>query len=81
MFFNTPKRPLVSCDIIHSLPGRLRIHCRALGLLDEHKKAEDHLPNQRKRDKLNRLNQELEIAQDAAQALRASTPEIRGIAG
>jgi cation-transporting P-type ATPase C len=38
MFFNTPKRPLVSCDIIHSLPGRLRIHCRALGLLDEHKK-------------------------------------------
>jgi cation-transporting P-type ATPase C len=38
MFFNTPKRPLVSCDIVHNLPGRLRIHCRALGLLDEHKK-------------------------------------------
>jgi cation-transporting P-type ATPase C len=38
MFFTTPKRPLVSCDIIHNLPGRLRIHCRALGLLDDHKK-------------------------------------------
>jgi len=37
MFFTTPKRPLVSCDIIHNLPGRLRIHCRALGLLDDHK--------------------------------------------
>ncbi|MEJ2641308.1 MAG: heavy metal translocating P-type ATPase [Desulfosarcinaceae bacterium] len=28
----------MSCDIVHNLPGRLRIHCRALGLLDEHKK-------------------------------------------
>ncbi|MEN8781861.1 MAG: cation-translocating P-type ATPase [Desulfobacterales bacterium] len=38
MFFTTPKKPLVSCDIIHNLPGRLRIQCRALGLLDDHKR-------------------------------------------
>ena len=38
MFFKTRKKPLISCDIMHNLPGRLRIHCRALGLLDEYKK-------------------------------------------
>ena len=38
MFFKTRKKPLISCDIVHNLPGRLRIHCRALGLLDDHKK-------------------------------------------
>jgi cation-transporting P-type ATPase C len=37
MFFKTRKKPLISCDITHSLPGRLRIHCRALGLLDDFK--------------------------------------------
>ncbi len=37
MFFQPRKKPLLSCDIIHTLPGRLRIHCRALGFLDDYK--------------------------------------------
>ena len=37
MFFKTRKKPLISCDIEHNLPGRLRVHCRALGLLDDYK--------------------------------------------
>lgn len=37
MFFKAPKKPLTSCDIIHNLPGRLRIQCRALGFLDDYK--------------------------------------------
>lgn len=37
MFFKTRKKPLISCDIVHNLPGRLRIHCRALGILDDQK--------------------------------------------
>ena len=31
------KKGMVACDVVHSLPGRLRIHCRALGFLDEYK--------------------------------------------
>ncbi len=37
MFFQPRKKPLLSCDILHSLPGRMRIHCRALGFLDSYK--------------------------------------------
>ncbi len=37
MFFKPRKKPLLSCDIVHTLPGRIRIHCRALGFLDDHK--------------------------------------------
>ena len=37
MFFQPRKKPLLSCDITHTLPGRLRIHCRALGFLDDYK--------------------------------------------
>ncbi len=37
MFFQPRKKPLLSCDVTHTLPGRLRIHCRALGLLDAYK--------------------------------------------
>ena len=37
MFFKPRKKPLLSCDIVHTLPGRLRIRCRALGFLDAYK--------------------------------------------
>ena len=37
MFFKPRKKPLLSCDIVHTLPGRIRIHCRALGFLDDYK--------------------------------------------
>ena len=37
MLFSWQKKPLMTCAIVHNLPGRLRIHCRALGLLDEYK--------------------------------------------
>jgi cation-transporting P-type ATPase C len=37
MFFKPRKKPLFSCDIVHTLPGRIRIHCRALGFLDDYK--------------------------------------------
>lgn len=33
------RRPLLSCAVLHRLPGRLRIGCRALGYLAEHQKA------------------------------------------
>ena len=34
MKFGTKHIPLLSCNIIHSLPGRIRIHCRALRFLE-----------------------------------------------
>jgi len=33
MKFGIKKKPLLACEIIHSLPGRIRLHCRALKLL------------------------------------------------
>ncbi|MGD8293558.1 MAG: heavy metal translocating P-type ATPase [Desulfobacterales bacterium] len=38
------RKPLLTCDVLHSLPGRIRIGCRALLYLDSHRKElEDRL--------------------------------------
>jgi cation-transporting P-type ATPase C len=34
MLFKSHPKPLTACDMIHSIPGRIRIHCRALGYLE-----------------------------------------------
>ena len=35
--FGVKKKPLLACEIMHHLPGRVRIGCRALKYLNEHK--------------------------------------------
>lgn len=37
MLFNTSQKPLTACDIIHGIPGRIRIHSRAFGYLADQK--------------------------------------------
>ena len=37
MFFQKKRKPLLSCTVIHSIPGRVRIGCRALQYLIEQK--------------------------------------------
>ena len=36
MIFWRKQKPLLACEVIHSLPGRVRIGCRALGYLSKH---------------------------------------------
>jgi manganese-transporting P-type ATPase C len=44
MGLQSKKKPLLTCDVLHSLPGRIRIGCRALLHLDAHRKElEDRL--------------------------------------
>ncbi len=44
MVLQSKKKPLLTCDVLHSLPGRIRIGCRALLYLDSHRKElEDRL--------------------------------------
>ncbi len=38
MIFNVRPKPLMACDIQHSLPGRVRIHSRALEFLADYQK-------------------------------------------
>ena len=35
MFWRT-RRPLLGCEVVHDLPGRVRVRCRALRYLAEH---------------------------------------------
>jgi len=37
MLFKLSQKPLTACDILHSLPGRIRINSRAVGYLNEFK--------------------------------------------
>ena len=37
MIFKSKKKPLLACHVIHSVPGRIRIGCRALQFLGEQK--------------------------------------------
>ena len=37
--FGVKKKPLLACEIIHHIPGRARIGCRALKYLDDRQKA------------------------------------------
>ena len=37
MIFKSKKKPLLACHVIHSIPGRIRIGCRALQFLGEQK--------------------------------------------
>ena len=37
MLFKLSQKPLTACDIIHSLPGRIRINSRAVGYLNDYK--------------------------------------------
>jgi cation-transporting P-type ATPase C len=37
MFFKSYQKPLTACDIVHSLPGRIRIQARALGYLEDYR--------------------------------------------
>jgi cation-transporting P-type ATPase C len=44
--FGVKKKPLLACEIIHHIPGRARIGCRALNYLDEQKfDIEERLAN------------------------------------
>jgi cation-transporting P-type ATPase C len=44
MVLQSKRKPLLTCDVLHSLPGRIRIGCRALLYLDSHRKElEDRL--------------------------------------
>ena len=44
MVLQSKKKPLLTCNVLHSLPGRIRIGCRALLYLDSHRKElEDRL--------------------------------------
>jgi len=46
MKFGTKHIPLLTCNIIHSIPGRIRIHCRALRFLEnEIPEIEDRITN------------------------------------
>jgi cation-transporting P-type ATPase C len=46
MMFSRKQEPLLKCDIIHSLPGRVRIGCRALKYLGEYQEEiEERLRN------------------------------------
>ena len=37
MLLKRNRKPLLTCDVLHSLPGRIRIGCRALIYLVEHR--------------------------------------------
>ena len=37
MLFKLSQKPLTACDILHSLPGRIRINSRAVGYLNDFK--------------------------------------------
>ena len=37
MIFKAPKKPLMACDMLHSLPGRMRVHSRSLSFLEDNK--------------------------------------------
>ncbi|MGD9066880.1 MAG: hypothetical protein PVI42_22310, partial [Desulfobacterales bacterium] len=44
MLLQSKKKPLLTCDVLHSLPGRIRIGCRALLHLAAHRQdLEDRL--------------------------------------
>ncbi|MEE4311933.1 MAG: cation-transporting P-type ATPase, partial [candidate division KSB1 bacterium] len=44
--FGRKKLPLMACEVRHSLPGRVRIHCRGLQYLEEHcEEIEERLEN------------------------------------
>ena len=44
MLLQSKRKPLLTCDVLHSLPGRIRIGCRALIHLSAHRKElEDRL--------------------------------------
>jgi cation-transporting P-type ATPase C len=44
MLMQSKKKPLLTCDVLHSLPGRIRIGCRALlHLAAQRKELEDRL--------------------------------------
>ena len=46
MIFQTKKKPLLACKVLHSLPGRIRVGCRALRYLEECKEEiESRLTN------------------------------------
>jgi cation-transporting P-type ATPase C len=46
MIFRTKRKPLLACKVIHSLPGRVRIGCRALRYLGDYKgEIENRLTN------------------------------------
>jgi cation-transporting P-type ATPase C len=46
MFFKFKRKPLLACHVVHSIPGRIRIGCRALQFLGEQKEEiENRLAN------------------------------------
>ncbi len=57
MSFSKKKKPLLKCEVVHSLPGRVRINCRALKYLKD--QNEDIIKNLKNVEYIKAVNIEL----------------------